>query len=63
VIGPAFAADELPDVVEALVAVYRRERRDGERFVETVDRLGPAPWRAATDAARRHAAALPAEAG
>jgi len=63
VIGPAFAAEELPDVVEALVAVYRRERHDGERFAQTVDRIGPAPWRAATDAVRRHAATLPAEAG
>ncbi|MBI3155371.1 MAG: nitrite/sulfite reductase [Burkholderiales bacterium] len=62
VIGPSFSADELPDVVEALVEVYRRERRDGERFVDTVDRIGPAPWRAATDAVRRHSATLPAEA-
>ncbi|MBK1711592.1 nitrite/sulfite reductase [Rubrivivax gelatinosus] len=53
VIGPAFSADEVPDVVEALVALYRRDRHDGERFVDTVRRVGTAPLRAAADAVRR----------
>jgi sulfite reductase (NADPH) hemoprotein beta-component len=52
VIGPSFAAEEVPDVIEALVDVYRRERQAGERFVDTVRRLGVAPLRAATDAVR-----------
>lgn len=56
VIGPAFAADELPDVLEALVEQYRAERAAGERFVDVVRRLGVAPFRAATDAARRSTA-------
>jgi len=34
------------------VDVYRRERQAGERFVDTVRRLGVAPLRAATDAVR-----------
>jgi sulfite reductase (NADPH) hemoprotein beta-component len=53
VIGPAFAADEVPDVVEALLDLYRRERSDGERFVDVARRLGTAPLRAAADAVRR----------
>ncbi len=57
VIGPAFAADEVPDVLEALVDVYRRERRAGERFVDTARRLGLPPFRAAADAVRRSTAA------
>jgi sulfite reductase (NADPH) hemoprotein beta-component len=52
VVGPAFAADEVPDAVEALVEVYRRQRRDDERFIDTVRRLGVQPFRAATDAVR-----------
>ncbi len=56
VIGPAFAADELPDVLEALVDHYRAERTAGERFVDVVRRLGTAPFRAATDVARRSTA-------
>ena len=53
VIGPAFAADEVADVVEALVHAYRRERIDGERFADTLRRAGIAPFRAAADAVRR----------
>ena len=53
VIGPSFAADEVPDVLEAIVEVYRRERQPGERFVNVARRLGTAPFRAAADAVRR----------
>jgi sulfite reductase (NADPH) hemoprotein beta-component len=60
VIGPSFAADEVPDVIEALIAVYRRERARGEHFVDTARRLGTAPFRAAADAVRRSTAAVAA---
>jgi sulfite reductase (NADPH) hemoprotein beta-component len=61
VIGPSFAADEVPDALEAVLDVYRRERHTGERFVTTAQRLGIAPFRAATDAVRGATAkALPA---
>ena len=53
VIGPAFAADEVPDALEAVLDLYRRERAEGERFVDVARRLGPAPFRAAADAVRR----------
>ena len=45
IIGPSFAADEVPGVVERLIEVYVRERREGERFVDTVARLGSEPFR------------------
>jgi sulfite reductase (NADPH) hemoprotein beta-component len=57
VIGPSFAADEVPDVVEAVIETYRRHRHGGERFVDTARRLGPQPFRAAADAVRRSTAA------
>jgi len=57
VIGPAFAADEVPDAIEAVIDTYRRERGAGERFIDTARRLGPRPFRAATDAVRRSTAA------
>jgi sulfite reductase (NADPH) hemoprotein beta-component len=60
VIGPSFAADEVPDVLEAVVDTYRRERRPGERFIDTARRIGPPPFRAAADAVRRATAAIPA---
>jgi sulfite reductase (NADPH) hemoprotein beta-component len=60
VIGPSFAAEEVPDVIEALIETYRRERRPGERFIHTSRRLGTAPFRAAADAVRRATAGLTA---
>ncbi len=61
VIGPSFAAEEVADVIEALLDVYRRERSAGEAFVDTMRRLGTAPLRAATDAVRQATAQHPAE--
>jgi sulfite reductase (NADPH) hemoprotein beta-component len=46
VIGPSFAASEMPDVVEKLVATYLDLRQEDERFVDTVQRLGLAPFKA-----------------
>jgi sulfite reductase (NADPH) hemoprotein beta-component len=60
VIGPSFAADEVADVVEALIETYRHERQAGERFIDAVRRLGPAPFRAAADAVRRATAGVAA---
>ena len=57
VIGPAFAADEVPDVVEAVVDLYRAERLPGERFADTARRIGAPAFRAAADAVRRATAA------
>ncbi len=57
VIGPSFAADEVPDVMEAVIATYLRERQAGERFIDTSRRIGPLPFRQAADAVRRSTAA------
>jgi sulfite reductase (NADPH) hemoprotein beta-component len=61
VIGPSFSAEEVPDVVEALIEVFRRERSNKELFIDTARRLGVAPFRAAADAVR-HETAAPAKA-
>jgi sulfite reductase (NADPH) hemoprotein beta-component len=60
VIGPSFAADEVPDVIEAVIDTYRRERQPGELFIDTSRRLGTAPFRAAADAVRRATATVAA---
>ena len=52
IIGPSFAADEVPDVVEALIGVYLAQRDAGERFVDFARRVGVEPFRAAADAVR-----------
>ncbi len=57
VIGPSFAADEVPDVIEALVQTYRDERSACEHFIDTARRIGLAPYKAAANAVRRETAA------
>ena len=46
VIGRAFSAEEMPGVVQRLIEVYLKERTDEERFIDTVRRLGIAPFKA-----------------
>jgi sulfite reductase (NADPH) hemoprotein beta-component len=45
VIGPSFAAAEMPDVVAKLIDTYIEKRHDDELFVDTVTRLGIAPFK------------------
>ena len=49
--------DVARDVIEALITTYKRERQASERFVETVRRVGFAPFKQAADAQRRATAA------
>ncbi len=53
VIGPSFSADEVPDVIEAVVETYRSERAPAERFIETVRRVGITPFKTAANEVRR----------
>ena len=57
VVGPSFSAAEVPEVIEALLDTYRRERRpegDGrfETFVATLRRVGRDPIKVAANGAR-----------
>ena len=45
VIGPSFAAEEMPGVIQRLIEVYLRERTDEERFIDTVRRIGLEPFK------------------
>lgn len=45
VIGPSFAADEVAGVVKRLIDVYIDNRSPEERFIDTVRRLGAAPFK------------------
>lgn len=47
VIGPSFAAAEVPAVIERVVENYRMCRRPHERFIDTLQRVGPESFRAA----------------
>ena len=46
-LGPAVPAARVAGAIDELVGVYLAERRDDERFVDTVRRTGLAPFKAA----------------
>ena len=46
IIGPSFKAEQMPDVIERLIDTYVALRDGGERFVDTVARVGAAPFKA-----------------
>jgi sulfite reductase (NADPH) hemoprotein beta-component len=45
VIGPSFAAADMPEVVAKLVDTYIEQRTAEERFIDTVRRIGIAPFK------------------
>ena len=45
IIGPSFSALQMPEVVARLLEVYVQHRYEGERFVDTAQRLGVAPFK------------------
>ncbi len=53
VIGPSFAADEVTDVIEAVIETYKGQRAANEKFIDTVKRIGLDPFKAAANAVRR----------
>ena len=45
IIGPSFKAEQMPDVIERLIDTFVSLREDGERFVDTVARVGLTPFK------------------
>jgi len=45
VIGPSFSAEEMPDVVSRIIDTFVANRIEDERFIETVNRIGVAPFK------------------
>ena len=45
IIGPSFAQEEIPDVVETIVGVYKEMRNDDEKFIDTYNRIGIDPFK------------------
>ena len=46
VIGPSFAAEQVPEVIECLVHTYVDHREEGEGFLDTFQRIGLEPFKA-----------------
>ena len=45
IIGPSFAAGQMPEVIGRLLEVYVRERIEEELFIDTVNRIGINPFK------------------
>ena len=52
VVGPAFTAAEVPDVIEAVLQTYRKLRQPGEYFIDALRRIGHDPFKQAANGAR-----------
>ena len=55
VVGPSFGANEVPDVIEAVLLTYREVRQPGETFIDALRRVGQEPFKAAANSARHTA--------
>jgi sulfite reductase (NADPH) hemoprotein beta-component len=61
VIGPSFAAEEMPDVVDKIIKVYIENRHADERFLDTFDRIGIDPFKNRVYEGRAHGKAKVAQ--
>ena len=52
VVGPSFAANEVVDVIEAVLDVYTEKRTSGEHFARTLERVGFDAFKTAANAVR-----------
>ncbi|MBA1263947.1 nitrite/sulfite reductase [Stutzerimonas stutzeri] len=45
ILGPSFAQDAMPDVIEKLIGVYVEQRTEDEQFLDTYRRIGIDPFK------------------
>jgi sulfite reductase (NADPH) hemoprotein beta-component len=57
IIGPSFPAAEVPDAVEKIIGVFVERRYPDETFLDTLDRIGIAPFKNRVYAGRAHGSA------
>ncbi len=60
VVGPSFAANEVVDVIEAVLDVYTDKRMSGEHFARTLERVGFDTFKAAANSVRHTTARVAA---
>ncbi|MBU3737959.1 MAG: nitrite/sulfite reductase [Rhodoferax sp.] len=52
IVGPSFGAEEVPDVIEAVLGTYRELRQGRETFIATLHRVGLEPFKQSANGAR-----------
>ena len=45
ILGPSFSRQEMPEVVEKIIEVYKARRESGEKFIDTYNRIGIEPFK------------------
>lgn len=45
ILGPSFAQDDMPNVIEKIIGVYLEKRSEDERFIDTFRRIGIDPFK------------------
>ncbi len=45
ILGPSFTFNQVPEVIDRILQVYLRERVEAESFIDTVRRIGHAPFK------------------
>jgi len=61
VIGPSFAADEMPEVIDRIIKVYLANRHADESFLDAFDRIGMDPFKNRVYESRTHGTGKAAE--
>jgi sulfite reductase (NADPH) hemoprotein beta-component len=54
VIGPSFAQDEMPDVIDKIIQVYIEQRHEDESFLDMSRRVGLEPFKTRVYANKKH---------
>ena len=45
IIGPSFAQEEIPGVIQKIISVYKSQRTGSEKFIDTYNRIGMDPFK------------------
>jgi sulfite reductase (NADPH) hemoprotein beta-component len=45
ILGPSFAQDDMPEVIEKIISVYVGQRHADENFLDTFRRIGTDPFK------------------
>ncbi|MDT8397229.1 MAG: nitrite/sulfite reductase [Pseudomonadales bacterium] len=45
IMGPSFAQEDIPAVIDKILTVYQQQRQEGEEFIQTYHRIGMEPFK------------------
>lgn len=45
IMGPSFAQEQIPEVIQKIIGVYKAKRESNEKFIDTYNRIGMGPFK------------------